>query len=185
MFRSNREVLWLHLKKQKRREKGQCIVVTVYNITQQLAVLLAIPCVRCVNRLGQVPVFHYWIIGQHSGPSPSPLLLPRERWKPYWSCVWISDQSAQISPQGGGRETGDKGYFYDCVFINHNSCGERCGRNHKRFSRRARAGEQVGAAEERVRGQSGGTRRKAAPPRLSRWTSVARDPAVASCNWVK
>lgn len=34
----------------------------------------------------------------------APLLLPRERWNPYWSPVWIFDQSAQIRPQGWSRE---------------------------------------------------------------------------------
>lgn len=62
--------------------------------------LLVIPSVQSVNSLGQVPVSHYWIIGQHSGPSLSPLLLPRERWKSYWSCVWISDQSPPNQPPG-------------------------------------------------------------------------------------
>lgn len=78
-------------------------ILTVFEITQQLAAQLAIPMVHSVNSLGHVPLFHYWIIGQHSGPSPGLLLLPRERWKSYWSCVWISDQSPQISPQGWGR----------------------------------------------------------------------------------
>lgn len=34
----------------------------------------------------------------------APLLLPRERWNPYWSPVWIFDQSPQIRPQGWSRE---------------------------------------------------------------------------------
>lgn len=43
----------------KKGELGQCAVVTVYNVTQQLAVRLALPGVQSVNSLGQVPVFHY------------------------------------------------------------------------------------------------------------------------------
>lgn len=84
----------------KNVSSGQSAVVT---ITQQLAELLAIPSVWLVDSLGQDPVFHYRIIGQHGRPSLSTLLLPRERWNSYWSCIWISDQSPQIRPSGWSR----------------------------------------------------------------------------------
>lgn len=131
--------------------------------------LLAIPCVHRVNSLGQVPVFSYRIIGQHRGPSLSPLLLPRERWKPYWSCVWISDQSPQISPQGRARENR---WQRISIWLRMEASWRRSGRRMWRSRLAALRVTWSGAA-----------------PRLSRWRrwrrSLLRSPGIELNKWLR
>lgn len=177
------------LRRQKKWDLALCIV-TVFEITQQLAVQLAISTVHGVNSLRHVPQFHYWIIGQHSGPSPSLLLLPRERWKSYWSWVWISGSITPNQPLGMREE---QQVTKDILWL------------YLYYSQQ----DVVVGAEDESRIPS--SIKLLFFPSILKWTwkvvdnmrrdgldsclvssnpalqvtSVAEDPAVASCNWVK
>lgn len=102
-------------------------------IAQQLAQLV-VPGVHSVNSLGQVPVFHYGIIGHHGGPSLSPFALAKREVKSLLiSCLNLWSITPNQAPGMKQGETGDKGYLTDYVVgINHNTGGKRREQHHNR-----------------------------------------------------